>query len=51
MYCYIYIYIYMVDLLFVQFTLVQPVFVQSIASKPNLTGLDENRLDGNWAHA
>ena len=42
----------MVDLLFVQFTFVQPVFVQSL---PNLIGLDENRLDEkaldkNWAH-
>ena len=30
-------YKYMVDLLFVQFILFQPVFVQSILSNPNLT--------------
>ena len=39
-----------IDPFFVQFILVQPVFVQSISSNPNLTGLDENRLDENWAH-
>ena len=40
----------MVDLLFIQFDLVQPLFIQSISSNPNLTypnliGLDENALD------
>ena len=30
---------------------VDPLFVLLFSSKPNLIGLDENRLDKNWVHA